>query len=1012
MVGSWNINTVRNKLEDVNTLNWLHQHDIVVLSEIKISVLPHVPGFVPVMAKTIKSQRGGLAVLVKSHLYPQLCHVDTSYNDQVWFSFSSIPEVRFGGVYITPSSSPFFNECDMANIQAKTIHDNMKYVIVGDLNARVGAKVDELVSHSNYQYATPKDPVVNDNGRKLLPVCKDNDLVIVNNLKTPLNCFSGALTFRLRNNWTSQLDLCVTSKELVPCVSQFTINQDVTFPSNHAPISVGFTFPEQRISLQQILTRSSEIGCYPEPPTLLCQQPISIHRIDPVCFIENINAVDPTHAITDDHNAMAEKFGELLYTTICQSKTTSPHSQPYDPTTTRWERIMNCENHSTLWKAVDWKGQFNPVPFDENSKPSETQFQNHLEKLLNPANETINTDISDYHINIPVLDEKIALKEVSDVLEMQVKSDRGCGPDGNSPGVFKLLTGQWVIFLCYLFNIIFVAGYPLAWTSAKLIMIFKKGLRLDCNNWRGISVINAVSKIYDYVLNNRLMAWYTVCREQAGAQFKRGCIEHIVTLRLLFNVFLRKKEKLFVVFVDFSKAYDLVPRSRLFDILVDLGCGVTMLGALISMYSNTTNILGATVITSTLGVRQGSPTSCYLFIIFVDVLILMWKARCSQEPILGWLHCLMLMDDTIIFARSREKMMEKLQVLDKYCMENGMRVNESKTKLMVINGSPLDRIPFVLSNFIVKECSEYIYLGSIFTADGRTDSSLKAHLESKAKDLNKLLIFFATNYDAPFTVKKKVMEAAFMSCILYGCEAWLHVSLKAVEVFYMKAVKALLGVRITTPNNLCLIEAGLRPLSAIVKSRQKKFFTKMMEARSDMQDDPLMHVLNITHDLNKPMWNYIEKLMDTDDFVAYELSNIKELIKNQPPTATKFHTYRTMNPNLITHPLYTTTTPNIPDYLRINFTRFRLSSHRLRIEMGRWSRTPQEERVCSCGTGIQNEEHIFQCPLVKDILNASGKQYTTLADMFDNTDLDDLHLLHRMLDKLYETDEPHHDGTV
>ena len=186
----------------------------------------------------------------------------------------------------------------------------------------------------------------------------------------------------------------------------------------------------------------------------------------------------------------------------------------------------------------------------------------------------------------------------------------------------------------------------------------------------------------------------------------------------------------------------------------------------------------------------------------------------------------------------------------------------------------------------------------------------------------------------------------------------------------------------------------------------------MMEARSDMQDDPLMHVLNITHDLNKPIWNYIEKLMDTDDFVAYELSNIKELIANQPPTATKFHTYITMNPDLITHPLYTTTTPNIPDYLRINFTRFRLSSHRLRIEMGRWSRTPQEERVCSCGTGIQNEEHIFQCPLVKDILNASGKQYTTLADMFDNTDLDDLHLLHRMLDKLYETDEPHHDGTV
>ena len=60
--------------------------------------------------------------------------------------------------------------------------------------------------------------------------------------------------------------------------------------------------------------------------------------------------------------------------------------------------------------------------------------------------------------------------------------------------------------------------------------------------------MNAVAKIYDYVLSNRLMAWYRPYREQAGAQSKRGCIEHIVTLRLLFRVFLRKKLKLFVVF--------------------------------------------------------------------------------------------------------------------------------------------------------------------------------------------------------------------------------------------------------------------------------------------------------------------------------------------------------------------------------------------------------------------------------------------------------------------------------
>ena len=293
-----------------------------------------------------------------------------------------------------------------------------------------------------------------------------------------------------------------------------------------------------------------------------------------------------------------------------------------------------------------------------------------------------------------------------------------------------------------------MAGYPLIWTSAKLRMLFKKGLRTDCNNYRGISIMNAVAKIYDYVLNNRLMAWYRPCREQAEAQPKRGCIEHIVTLRLLFSVFLRKKLKLLVVFVDFSKAYDLVPRSRLFDILIDLGCGVTMLATLIAMYTNTTSFLGSTIITSTIGVRQGSPT-CYLFVIFVDVLILLLKSKCSPEPVLGWHHCLMLMDDTIIFAMSREIMLQKLKILDEYCAKNGRRINESKTKLMVINGTPMDKIPFVMSNVIVKQCKKYVYLGIVFTDDDRADSSLHAHLDAKNKELNKLLIFFATNYDAP-----------------------------------------------------------------------------------------------------------------------------------------------------------------------------------------------------------------------------------------------------------------------
>lgn len=996
-------------MEDETVLRWIHCHDVVILSEIKTSKLGHVPGFVPILAKTTNPRRGGVAVLVRSSLFSDLCHIDKSYNDQLWFSFSSIPDVRFCGAYITPTSSPYSNDSDIANIQAKTMNRAMNYVIMGDFNARLGVHVHCLESNGPWRYNVI-DPGVNDSGKRLAAIFKDNELFVVNNLSANSSTYTGALTFRQKNKWISEVDLCVVSKSLIGNVTSFGVNQDTTLPSNHAPVSIQVMFPGRDLSLQQLLLRSADIGSYPAMEKPLSRKPISYRRINNELFVEKMSAVYPTLAPTADSETLVTEFSNLIYETAKECKTPLPADPCYDPATSRWQRIMDCCDHGLLWKAIDWKGQFKPEDHDGEIHPSESEFQEHLEKLLNPADETITTDLSDHHTTIPVLDDPIQPKEVSEVLDNHVKPDKGCGPDGNSPGVYKLLPGQWITFLCLLFNIVFVASYPVAWSSAKLIMLFKKGSRMICGNYRGISVINAVAKIYDYVLNNRLTSWYKPCREQAGAQSERGCIEHIVALRLLFSTFLRKRMKLFVVFVDFQKAYDRVPRSRLFDILVELGCGLTMISALIAMYSSTTNILGTTVITATIGVRQGSPTSCYLFVIFVDVLILLIKSKCSVEPILGWLHTLMLMDDTVILATSREKMAEKLKLLDEYCTTSGMRLNESKTRLMVINGTPMDKVPFVMSNLVVKHCSSYVYLGVIFSADGKCSTSLSEHVANKTKELNKLLIFFTTNYDAPFRVKKKVLEAAFLSSILYGCESWLSVSLKPVQSMYMKAVRALLGVRGTVPMDLCLVETGLKSLESLVKMRQKKFFEKMFSSRSEMLDDPLMHTITIVEQHNKPVFSYIQNIMaiDVQSYYEGDAQRATERIRNAPPTASRFHTYTSLNPDFIIHPIYTDVNRTIPDYLRITFTRFRLSSHMLRIETGRWSRTPREERVCRCGQGIQNEHHLFVCPLVRNLTVSFSKPCLSPKEFFEDTTLDDLKTLHNVLTVMsdFQNDSP------
>ena len=76
---------------------------------------------------------------------------------------------------------------------------------------------------------------------------------------------------------------------------------------------------------------------------------------------------------------------------------------------------------------------------------------------------------------------------------------------------------------------------------------------------------------------------------------------------------------------------------------------------------------------------------------------------------------------------------------------------------------------------------------------------------------------------------------------------------------------------------------------------------------------------------------------------------------------------------------------NISEHCRIAYTRIRTSSHRLRVETGRWARIPVESRLCGCG-GIQTEEHVLlRCNLTQDIRSAypAVDECNSLAELLE-----------------------------
>ncbi len=117
-------------------------------------------------------------------------------------------------------------------------------------------------------------------------------------------------------------------------------------------------------------------------------------------------------------------------------------------------------------------------------------------------------------------------------------------------------------------------------------------------------------------------------------------------------------------------------------ILKRLGCGVIMLGAISAMYSVTESVIGSAVFAATIGVRQGSPTSCLLFLLYANDLIKLISDNCRDDGFLKWLHILIQMDDTVLLSTSRQNMINKLFLMKRFCNEYGMKINDLKQSFL------------------------------------------------------------------------------------------------------------------------------------------------------------------------------------------------------------------------------------------------------------------------------------------------------------------------------------------
>ena len=95
------------------------------------------------------------------------------------------------------------------------------------------------------------------------------------------------------------------------------------------------------------------------------------------------------------------------------------------------------------------------------------------------------------------------------------------------------------------------------------------------DNYRGITLLSALGKLFTRVLNNRLDGWaeaYGIYPEaQNGFRKGRGTTDSLFIIQIVINEFIENGKKLYVFFVDYSKAFDFVVHDNLWYKLLQYG---------------------------------------------------------------------------------------------------------------------------------------------------------------------------------------------------------------------------------------------------------------------------------------------------------------------------------------------------------------------------------------------------------------------------------------------------------
>ena len=594
-------------------------------------------------------------------------------------------------------------------------------------------------------------------------------------------------------------------------------------------------------------------------------------------------------------------------------------------------------------------------------------------------------DLSEIHISIQDVIDQIS----------SINTNKSYGPDGIHPLLIKEGGETLNLLLQRLFNSsLECKKFPLAWKSANVVPLYKKDSKSSISNYRPISLLSTVSKIFEKVvfkyIYNHFCKNFILSNSQHGfLPGKSTCTQLLEVFQCFCNAVDRGKE-VRVIFLDISKAFDKVWHKGLIFKLKQAGISGNLLEWLKDYLSNRRQRVVINGQHSdwgfiNAGVPQGSVLGPLLFLLFIND-ITNEIDNCKIR---------LFADDTCLFIEvdNREEATALInQDLDKihtWSKKWLITFSPSKTRSLTISNKK-DRhanpqIDF--ANVPITEVNYHCYLGLIISFDLKWNFHLNNVCQKANSRLNMMrpLKFKLDRYSL------QTMYMSFVRPIMdYGIIIWggtYDSNLVKLEQIQIDALRIITGA--TVRSNISQLYHEV-PIPFISTRRDNQMAVMMYKIynypdQNFLQDlipvnVEIPHHYNLRHpgrvNIRQPRLNSTLR-----SFFYFGLT-----IWNKLP----FNTRQSETLSIFKSSIYVKPDKNVLYYYgerwsNVHHSRIRMGCSKLNADLC-FKLHVRDNPSCICGASCENDFHFFiQCPCYTEQRNVLRSAIAHLSPLQLNT---------------------------